>query len=189
MGKNSSDGVTWELKPRTRAKHEILRRYLQAWFPIMDARVGKFVYIDGFAGPGEYKGDEPGSPLIALEAAAKHCREITGHAVFIFIESAGPRLSHLKQLLDARRARLPSNFEIYCFEGRFEDKMRDIDQILTSLSCERAPILAFIDPFGYSGAPFWVVKDILGREKGEILVNFAYDSISSAQSISEAFRR
>ena len=30
----------------------------------------EILYIDGFAGPGEYEGGEPGSPIIALETAA-----------------------------------------------------------------------------------------------------------------------
>ncbi len=45
--------VTWDLEDHTRAKHEILRRYLNAWFPIL-AQGGfpRMVLIDGFAGPG-----------------------------------------------------------------------------------------------------------------------------------------
>lgn len=45
----------WPLEPHTRAKHEILRRYLEAWTAILS--LGKFptiAYVDGFAGPGAY---------------------------------------------------------------------------------------------------------------------------------------
>jgi len=36
-----------------------------------DSRTYKktIVYVDGFSGPGEYTGGEPGSPIIALETA------------------------------------------------------------------------------------------------------------------------
>lgn len=57
--------VIWELKPHTKAKHDILRRYLQAWFAIMGQTYPRIVYIDGFAGPGEYDRGEEGS-LIAI---------------------------------------------------------------------------------------------------------------------------
>src|SRR6266446_7528365 len=59
--------TVWELEPHTRAKHEILRRYLQAWMPIL-AQGGfkNILYIDGFAGPGRYAGGEDGSPIIAV---------------------------------------------------------------------------------------------------------------------------
>jgi len=177
VAKSSSRRVTWELEPHTRAKHDILRRYLHAWLPIMDIREGKFVYIDGFAGPGEYKGGEPGSPLIALEAAAEHSRRITGRALFIFIEKDPRHFSHLEGLLADRKPSLPWNFSVCPLQGSFEQWMQKIDDLLGKFSCEHAPILAFIDPFGYSGVPFWVVKKILGRDKGEVLVNFAYNPI------------
>jgi three-Cys-motif partner protein len=60
----------WPLEPHTRAKHEILKRYLQAWMVILSqGRFPEILYIDGFAGPGEYAGGEAGSPIIALDAA------------------------------------------------------------------------------------------------------------------------
>lgn len=49
----------WPLDPHTLAKHEILRRYLEAWFPIVGRYSHRIVYIDGFAGPGRYAGGEP----------------------------------------------------------------------------------------------------------------------------------
>ena len=59
--------TVWELEPHTRAKHEILRRYLQAWMVILSqGRFPEILYIDGFAGPGEYAGGETGSPITPL---------------------------------------------------------------------------------------------------------------------------
>ena len=60
------------LKPHTRGKHLVLRRYLDAWFPIMASSNRRVLFVDGFAGPGEYKGGEEGSPLIALRAVQEH---------------------------------------------------------------------------------------------------------------------
>ena len=63
-----TETTVWELEDHTAAKHEILRRYLAAWFPILSSsgynRRGLF--IDGFAGPGIYSKGELGSPIIAL---------------------------------------------------------------------------------------------------------------------------
>jgi len=42
----------WEIDPHTKAKHEILRRYLNAWFPILNSWNNRIIYIDGFSGPG-----------------------------------------------------------------------------------------------------------------------------------------
>ena len=42
----------WAAEEHTVAKHRILRRYLEAWIPIMASRSGRLILIDGFAGPG-----------------------------------------------------------------------------------------------------------------------------------------
>ncbi|MFZ7121222.1 MAG: three-Cys-motif partner protein TcmP, partial [Eubacteriaceae bacterium] len=52
MSKISS--TIWAIEPHTEAKHAILRKYLDAWLPIITRWNGKVLYIDGFAGPGEY---------------------------------------------------------------------------------------------------------------------------------------
>jgi len=63
--------VVWELDAHSHGKHEVLRRYLtNAWFPILGSFAEHIAFIDGFAGPGEYKRGGKGSPLIALEAFA-----------------------------------------------------------------------------------------------------------------------
>lgn len=65
-------GTTWDIEPHTEAKHEILRYYLGAWFPILGRRQHRLLYVDGFAGPGEYKGGKDGSPIIALKVVQDH---------------------------------------------------------------------------------------------------------------------
>ena len=65
-------GTVWDLEPHTAKKHEILRRYFDAWLPIMASWNGRVVYIDGFAGPGKYSKGEDGSPIVVLKAARDH---------------------------------------------------------------------------------------------------------------------
>ena len=57
-------GVTWRIELYTQAKHEILIYYLRAWFPILATTQRRLVYVDGFAGPGEYDEEEDGSPKL-----------------------------------------------------------------------------------------------------------------------------
>src|SRR5688572_7872743 len=90
----------WLLDPPTRAKHAILRRYLQAWTPILS--LGGFptiAYVDGFAGPGIYAGGEDGSPIIALKAALEHKERIKATVLFLFIEEHADRAATLKQIV------------------------------------------------------------------------------------------
>ena len=59
----------WALENHTRGKHLVLKNYMDAWLPIMRKHNGRVLFIDAFAGPGEYTGREPGSPVIALRAS------------------------------------------------------------------------------------------------------------------------
>ena len=62
----------WPLKPHTLGKHMVLENYMQAWLPIMTRWNGRVLFIDAFAGPGEYERGERGSPVIALDALINH---------------------------------------------------------------------------------------------------------------------
>jgi three-Cys-motif partner protein len=76
----------WSLQPHTGAKHFIFRRHLEAWFPKL-SWTGHVQVIDGFAGPGEYTGGEPGSPLIALNVARTHRSDLSNCQIdFVFVE-------------------------------------------------------------------------------------------------------
>ena len=70
----------WPLEPHTRGKHLVLKSYLDAWFPIMGSWNGRILFIDGFAGPGEYEGGEEGSPLIALRSLKDHHAQRHDHS-------------------------------------------------------------------------------------------------------------
>lgn len=99
----------WEIEPHTQAKHEILRRYLGAWFPILGKYNQRVVYIDGFCGPGRYKGGEVGSPIIALGEALKHNVRLSNvNFTFLFMDVREDRIEHLaSELVDFS---VPNNF-------------------------------------------------------------------------------
>ena len=135
--------TTWRITPHTAAKHAILRRYLQAWFPKLTSRYRKVGFIDGFAGPGEYSGREPGSPQIALEVAVQHKYDMsTKELVFLFVEEDRQKYDHLAQVIGSLP--LPNYIKIDHFYGSFVDAM---EQVLNSLSNSMAPTLIMIDPF------------------------------------------
>jgi len=163
------DPMIWELSPHTAAKHKILRRYLGAWFPIMK-RESRVVYLDGFAGPGQYIGDEPGSPIIALDTARTHAAPLSEEFVFLFIEQDPDRADHLTKQIEALKC--PANFKIDVRCGDFEPTLTrmldEIDQTQSSL----APTFAMIDPFGFEGIPLNLMKRLLANPKCEVFVSF-----------------
>src|SRR2546425_7543157 len=100
----------WSIDAHTRAKHEILRRYLQAWFPILATHHGRVIYVDGFSGPGRYEAGEPGSPLIALQVAIDHKDRLRGEVIFLFVDTRRDRVEHLK--IELTKVKLPTNFKV-----------------------------------------------------------------------------
>ena len=167
----------WPAEPHTLAKHAILRRYLQAWFPILSRHHGRVVYVDGFAGPGRYSNGEDGSPIIALKAALDHFA-IPQHTelVFVFVERKSDRLAWLQDV-ELLQLKLPSHFETQLLEGEFECRFGRLLDELDSKGLKIAPTFAFIDPFGITGLPFALVERLLTRPRCEALITFMSSSI------------
>lgn len=169
--------TVWELEPHTRAKHEILRRYLQAWMVILSqGRFPEILYIDGFAGPGEYAGGETGSPIIALDTALGYNPSLTAKVYFLFVEKEDDRADHLRKQVALRT--LPANFRVVIeggvtFEAAFEKRYSEFVR-----NGRLIPTFAFIDPFGWTGAPFSLVRKILAQRSCEVFVNFMYEEIN-----------
>ena len=169
--------VTWDLFPHTAAKHEILRRYLGAWFPILGVGTSReLYYFDGFAGPGEYIGGENGSPIIALEAASQVADILPSVVHFVFSELDGASARHLKQLLSSRV--FPSGFRVDVrAEVPFAQVMVEyLDRLESNPS--PPPVFVFIDPFGWTGFPMEVVRRILQLPRAEVFINFMYEEIN-----------
>ncbi|MEK7477151.1 MAG: three-Cys-motif partner protein TcmP [Candidatus Coatesbacteria bacterium] len=177
----------WDLEPHTAAKHDILRQYLSAWFPILNTYNTKILYIDGFSGPGRYKGGEIGSPLIALEVARTHRQKLEGEIHFWFIDEDEDRLAYLVDQLAAIDR--PPHFIIHTDHGRFHEV---IGAALDGIAPDHGiiPTFAFIDPFGFKGIPFSMVRRLLQQDKCEVLVTFMVDSVNRwINAPNEAIRR
>ena len=168
----------WKLDPHTGAKHAILRRYLQAWVPILtQGGFPKVAYIDGFAGPGRYEDGEDGSPIIALKAAVDRAARIKGDVIFLFVEEKPDRADFLRQLVDVLER--PTNFIIQIEGGKtFEEAFSEFHRRHMDGRGRLPPTFAFIDPFGWKGVPFSVIQSILGQQRCEILITFMYEEIN-----------
>jgi three-Cys-motif partner protein len=172
------DRVTWPLEDHTRAKHEILRRYLRAWFPIL--ALGGFprmVFIDGFAGPGIYDDGSDGSPLIALKAFLDQSAPILAECHFHFIEKEEARADRLRECMASLFAARPRPHNLHVrvhsgegFEQVYATALRDHPR--------NAPVFALVDPFGWNGIPMTAMRDLMNRASGEVLVNFMFEEIN-----------
>jgi three-Cys-motif partner protein len=174
--------TVWNARPHTIAKIEMLRAYLVAWFQILgrSRRGQELLYVDGFAGPGEYLNYPNGSPLAAL-SAAKEALELTGskwragkiHCAFI--EADADRCNHLRQKIETIESGRTIETHWYCdeFTAGLRKLMNDVPQPFT----KQHPLFVFIDPFGATGVPFSIVRNLLASSCSEVLINLDADGI------------
>src|SRR5690348_13589103 len=88
-------------------KHDLIRSYLQGWFPKMALGPGgadRLLYIDTHAGRGKHLSGELGSPLVALNALLMHKYRYKFEKTevrFTFIERDEENFAALKRELAA----------------------------------------------------------------------------------------
>ena len=168
----------WQLEPHTQGKHLVLRKYLQAWLPIMSSWSGRVLFIDGFAGPGEYAAGEEGSPIIALKALAEYSAmtPLDAEVVFIFIEKEPDRANHLRGMLTS--ITLPPRTSVQVVTGAFDETLTSVLDDVDAQSSHLAPCFVMVDPFGVAGTPMSVLARILGNRSSELYISFMYESIN-----------
>jgi three-Cys-motif partner protein len=178
----------WPIDRHTQAKHEILRRYLGAWFPILIQHFQSARIVDGFAGPGEYENGQPGSPLIALDVLLKHPSQAVRNAThkgtteLIFIEQDARRSKNLAELVQKQRQKLacPPNLQTRIITGTFAGEMEKILQVMERQQAEgkTVPSFVFIDPFGYSHTPLNLITRLMSFTSCEVLITLMAEEIN-----------
>lgn len=172
--------ITWNLEPHTRGKHLVLERYMQAWLPILTSWNGRVLFIDAFAGPGEYSGGEPGSPVIALHALIDHRarRQIHSEVNYLFIEKDEARSKHLEEVLEGLKDTLPSNCNYEVINSTFDEALTSVLDNIDQQNASLAPAFVMIDPFGVSETPMRVIERIMENPRSEVYVSFMYRDIN-----------
>jgi three-Cys-motif partner protein len=170
--------VLWELGEHTRGKHMVLRRYLEAWYPILGSTHRRIAFIDGFAGPGEYVGGEEGSPVIAMKAFAEHTAQINTVVSFWFIELDPARAEHLQRIVEPLAAGLGKRAVVRLSQGRFDETLGDLLRTVAEQQKQLVPTFVMIDPFGVSGTPMSIIQMILSNPKSEVYISFMSEWIN-----------
>jgi three-Cys-motif partner protein len=166
-------------REQTRAKHFILRQYLQALaFKVL--RHWDLTYVDGFSGPwkAETADFSDTSFMIAIDVlkdAQAKLQQQTGsrRRIRCFFSESDPEAYRQLARAVAPHHNPSAGFEIRAFHGRFEDAVPDISAFVG----DSFP-LVFIDPTGWRGYPFAKIAPLLLRPKCEVLINFMYDFVS-----------
>ena len=172
--------TTWSLEPHTKGKHLVLDGYMQAWLPIMTRWNGRVLFIDAFAGPGEYSNGDPGSPVIALSALIEHRArsQIQSEINYLFIEKDKARSKHLEEVLADLKGGLPSNCNYEVINATFDDTLTGVLDDLDDQGRRLAPSFVMIDPFGVSETPMSTIRRILRNSRSEVYISFMYEAIN-----------
>lgn len=166
-------------REQTKAKHFILRHYLQALaFKVL--RNFDVTYVDGFSGPWQTKTADfsDTSFMIAinvLKDAQRFLFEKEGvrrPVKCFFVEDDASAFASLQRAV-APHHRPEDKFIVQARLGKFEDAIGEIQTFIGA----SFPLI-FIDPTGWKGYDFDKIGPLFQRRKCEVLINFMYDFIN-----------
>ena len=185
------------IEPHSRAKLEVLRSYLRAYFDRLNVNPQreefKLDLIDGFAGGGTFLDKTTirettvlsGTPLIMLEETEKARERLNRKRVkplridckFYFIDKETAHTDHLRKVL-GERGHVVNDDRIIVRNGLFEN---EIEGILTSIR-KRQPragrAIFLLDQTGFSQVELALVSRIFNElPAAEVILTFAADAL------------
>ncbi|MCJ7729917.1 MAG: three-Cys-motif partner protein TcmP [Sedimentisphaerales bacterium] len=170
--------TVWDITPHTLAKHQILTTYLKAWMPIMSHQShqvgvtgGRLLFVDGFAGPGSYKGGEEGSPILAIKSVLEHSHDFHIPVRFLFIEENAERYKLLIDAVQKQKQQIDSCSKIESYlvnQGDCEKVLTSYLNDLQNRGEKLGPALFFLDQFGFSDVPMELITRIMANPVCEV---------------------
>jgi three-Cys-motif partner protein len=161
--------VVWERDPHTKAKHNILRFYLDAYFPILASSTWSSAglsFVDAFAGPGEYKDGSLGSPIIAVTSASRVVAEHATDIRVVLVEKEADRFEHLHSMVEEMA--IPDRVSVTMTQGACEQVLvTELDR----LGLWNAPMFVNFDGWGVD-TPFELIRRVGSGRRPEVLVTF-----------------
>jgi three-Cys-motif partner protein len=165
-------------REQTKAKHFILKRYLEALaFKVLN--FSDITYVDGFSGPWETQTQDysDSSFIIALRVLQDAQKQLAARGVrrrirCFFSETDNAAYGQMEAAV-APFHKPAEYFEIKTSHGRFEDAVDEINSFIGA-----SFPLVFIDPTGWTGYPLTKLKPLFTRPKCELVINFMYEFIN-----------
>jgi three-Cys-motif partner protein len=161
----------WIYSEHARAKHGILRGYLGAWFSILGQGRGidRLIILDGFAGKGQYRDGEPGSPKIIFDRAVEVVE--AGHAKKVVIGCVEKDRQNFEELSALCETLKHPQVTIAARHKTFAEAASDLAKWAEKRR-KPTPIFVTADPYGFRGVPLKVIKKLLALKRTEVLVTF-----------------
>ncbi|WP_431997615.1 three-Cys-motif partner protein TcmP [Streptomyces fungicidicus] len=165
--------AVWERDPHTAAKHDLLKRYLEAWAPILLSRLDVIIYAEGFAGAGVYKQGEPGSTVIAYEVFAEALHRFPKRMRMILMEEDARRVKELQRQMEIVRSRQTDDItKRIAVDIHHEDFHPALLHRLRGIGALGKPLFVLLDSFGGPDIPFSLLQELGRHPRTEVMVTF-----------------
>ncbi len=140
-------------RPWSIIKDQVLKDYMSPYLAKVKTLQKPIVLFDGYAGPGVFKDNEPGSPLIMCQAAEKN--------------SPGKYKAYFVNKKKKYHDKLESILQKGGWYGPAKPILGDTTKILPTLPAEITDhtVFLYLDPFGPTGSPFSLLEPFLTRDK------------------------
>lgn len=176
------------IPPHSEAKHEILKRYLDAWTQIFahSSKFDKVLYVDGFAGKGKYENQtKEGSPYkiirSCLDAVSKI--RVKNQKIEFLIVLNDIKKDFFYELQTNLNNDFGNNSDISIGINGFIDDSKPIKVLISNddfkeLSKElleleqRVPSLIFIDPYGFNELFLEDLSGFMNSQSSELIITF-----------------
>lgn len=166
-----------ERKAQAVFKHGILSRYPVVFASKTGWGGRQVVFLDGYAGRGEYEDGSPGSPVLLARTAAKvgGFRDVTG----IYVERSPADFRNLQQVMSQHGQSTDQ-----LLEGDLRDRLPAILE-----TARGAALFAFLDPFGTALDRDELAGQLLGRRDEAPTEVLLHISVTTVARIGGLLRR
>ena len=165
-----------------KVKHDLIRQYLNGWFPKLASWATRVLYFDTHAGVGRYKSGEVGSPLVAIDTLLNHRardRLLEHCEVKCFlIERDVSNLEALKREI-AELGELPTGMQIIPHPTDCFETLESLIEGLRSRRRQLAPAFFFVDPYGFK-IPGRILAALMQFPHVELFVNVIWRELDMA---------
>jgi len=186
---DDDDPEKWEYDSHTKAKHEVIKKYIQPWtyklakYNKKSGQKNKLRIFDCFAGRGEYVEDRssvegynlpnldidveyPGSPLIILDRIIEH-QDKYEEFDLVLMEKKKNNFQNLESIIE--ETRIPEKINLLKKQGDYRDLIGDM---IKKTGGENFPTLLFLDPFGFKALDYDLISDLVSTRLFETLITF-----------------
>jgi three-Cys-motif partner protein len=163
-------------------KHELIREYLNGWFPKLGLWSGRVYYFDTHAGRGKYASGEAGSPVVAIDTLLRHSFRDrilkTSEVHFFFIEDDVKNVEALRGEV-ASLGQLPKRVHVHFSCDDCFPKLEDLLTSLLSHGKDLPPAFVFVDPYSFK-VPGDIIRRLLSAGRVEVFINVIWRELDMA---------